>query len=76
VLAVDRLTAVDRVKDVSLSVREGEIVAIAGMVGSGRTEVAEAVFGARAIDSGAISIDGMQFPGEGLASRLGVALGF
>jgi ribose transport system ATP-binding protein len=54
VLAVDRLTAVDRVEDVSLSVREGEIVAIAGMVGSGRTEVAEAVFGARAIDSGAI----------------------
>jgi ABC-type sugar transport system ATPase subunit len=59
VLAADRLTAVDRVKDVSLSVREGEIVAIAGMVGSGRTEVAEAVFGARAIDSGAITRNGL-----------------
>jgi ribose transport system ATP-binding protein len=57
VLSVERLRAGDRVKDVSLNVCAGEIVAIAGMVGSGRTEVAEAVFGVRAIESGLISID-------------------
>jgi ABC-type lipopolysaccharide export system ATPase subunit len=76
VLAVDRLTAVDRVKDVSLSVREGEIVAIAGMVGSGRTEVAEAVFGARAIDSGATSIDGEAIPRRGPRQSIGRGVGF
>jgi ribose transport system ATP-binding protein len=58
VLSVERLCAGDRVKDVSLNVRAGEIVAIAGMVGSGRTEVAEAVFGVRGIDGGLIAVDG------------------
>jgi ribose transport system ATP-binding protein len=76
VLAVDRLRAGDRVKDVSLSVREGEIVAIAGMVGSGRTEVAEAVFGARAVDSGAISIDGEAIPRRGPRQSIGRGVGF
>lgn len=76
VLAVDRLSAGDRVKDVSLSVREGEIVAIAGMVGSGRTEVAEAVFGARAVESGAISIDGEAIPRPGPRQSIGRGVGF
>jgi ribose transport system ATP-binding protein len=58
VLSVDRLKLGHRVKDVSLEVRAGEVVAIAGMVGSGRTEVAEAVFGDRIVEGGAISIDG------------------
>jgi ribose transport system ATP-binding protein len=76
VLAVDRLSAGDRVKDVSLSVREGEIVAIAGMVGSGRSEVAEAVFGARGIDLGAISIDGKTVPRSGPRQSIGRGVGF
>jgi ribose transport system ATP-binding protein len=58
VISVDRLMLGHRVKDVSLEVRAGEVVAIAGMVGSGRTEVAEAVFGERPIEGGAILIDG------------------
>jgi ribose transport system ATP-binding protein len=45
VLRVDRLTA-PGVEEASLSVRAGEIVGIAGLVGSGRTELARAVFGA------------------------------
>jgi ribose transport system ATP-binding protein len=76
VLAVDRLSAGDRVKDVSLSVREGEIVAIAGMVGSGRTEVAEAVFGARAVESGAIAIDGETIPRRGPRQSIRRGVGF
>ena len=39
-------------EDVSFSLRPGEIVGLAGLVGSGRTEVAEAIFGARPIDAG------------------------
>jgi len=44
--------------DVSLSVRRGEILGVAGLVGAGRTEMARAVFGADPFDSGRILIDG------------------
>jgi inositol transport system ATP-binding protein len=44
--------------DVSLSVRRGEILGVAGLVGAGRTEMARAVFGADPFDSGRIVIDG------------------
>ncbi|HET7716654.1 MAG TPA: sugar ABC transporter ATP-binding protein [Bauldia sp.] len=44
--------------DVSLSVRRGEILGVAGLVGAGRTEMARAVFGADPFDSGRILIEG------------------
>ena len=43
---------------VSLDIREGEIVGLAGLVGSGRTEVARALFGADRLDGGRVLIDG------------------
>ena len=46
------------VEDASFSVREGELVGIAGMVGSGRTELAQMLFGYRKADSGEILVDG------------------
>ena len=46
------------VKNASFSVRRGELVGIAGMVGSGRTELAQILFGARKVDSGEIIIGG------------------
>lgn len=46
------------IDDVSFSIRPGEILGLAGLVGSGRTEVARAVFGADARDSGEIIIAG------------------
>jgi inositol transport system ATP-binding protein len=42
--------------DVSLEVRKGEILGIAGLVGAGRTETARAIFGADRLDSGTITI--------------------
>lgn len=45
-------------EDVSFSVRPGEIVGLAGLVGSGRTEIARAVFGADAFDRGEVRIEG------------------
>ena len=45
-------------EDVSLSVRRGEILGIAGLVGAGRTETARAIFGADPFDAGTIRVDG------------------
>lgn len=45
-------------RDVSLDVRRGEILGIAGLVGAGRTEMARAIFGADPFDSGRVLVDG------------------
>ena len=45
-------------KDVNFEVRAGEIVGLAGLQGSGRTEIARAVFGADPISAGTIEVDG------------------
>ena len=52
VLKVDRLTREGVFTDVSFEVRSGEIVALAGLVGAGRTEVARAIFGIDRWDAG------------------------
>ncbi|GBU09662.1 methyl-galactoside ABC transporter ATPase [Gammaproteobacteria bacterium] len=46
--------------DVSFNIRKGEILGVAGLVGSGRTEIAEALFGVHPAQSGSISIDGQE----------------
>lgn len=47
-----------KVRDVSLSIRRGEIVAFTGLIGAGRTEVARLLFGADRCESGSIHLDG------------------
>ena len=62
-------------RDISLSVRRGEILGIAGLVGSGRTELAETLFGLTPADNGEILIDGHQVeigsPGQAIESGIG-----
>ncbi len=60
----------------SLAVREGEILGMAGLVGAGRTELAEAIFGLRRIISGKIFLGGKQvhFPSPKKAIAAGVLL--
>ncbi|MBM3758932.1 MAG: sugar ABC transporter ATP-binding protein [Acidobacteria bacterium] len=48
--------------DISLTVRAGEIVGIAGLMGAGRTELCRAVFGIDAVESGSIAVDGQPLP--------------
>ncbi|GAA1734242.1 sugar ABC transporter ATP-binding protein [Nonomuraea bangladeshensis] len=57
-LSVRRLTREGVFTDVSFEVRRGEIVALAGLVGAGRSEVARAVFGIDRWDAGAVEVDG------------------
>lgn len=60
VLSVKNLTLDGVFKDVSFDVRAGEILGIAGLVGSGRSNIAETVFGVSPASSGTISIKGKQ----------------
>ncbi|NRF91641.1 sugar ABC transporter ATP-binding protein [Paenibacillus frigoriresistens] len=57
-LTVGGLTQKGKLHDISLTVRAGEIVGIAGLMGAGRTELAKALFGVTPIDRGTISING------------------
>jgi rhamnose transport system ATP-binding protein len=57
-LNVERLTREGVFTDISLTVRAGEIVALAGLVGSGRSEVARAIFGIDRYDAGTVTVRG------------------
>lgn len=58
IFEVKNLTVGNRVKDVSFSLYEGEIVGFAGLMGAGRTETTRAIFGVDQKDSGKIYLDG------------------
>ncbi|TCN29381.1 sugar ABC transporter ATP-binding protein [Sinorhizobium americanum] len=60
VLSVKNLTLNGVFHDVSFDVRAGEILGVAGLVGSGRSNVAETLFGVTAASSGTIAIDGKE----------------
>jgi ABC-type sugar transport system ATPase subunit len=76
VLRVTGLTREPAFRDVSLEVRRGEIVGLAGLVGSGRTEIARAIFGADQPERGTIEIAGrtvsLRSPRSGI--RQGIAM--
>ena len=62
VLDVRKLSKRGLLSDISFSVRRGEIVGIAGLVGAGRTELARAIFGDLDVDSGEIRVENRQVP--------------
>jgi rhamnose transport system ATP-binding protein len=61
VFKAERLRRRGVFSDVSFELRRGEIVGLAGFVGSGRTEVARAIFGIDRLDSGTLTIEGKRF---------------
>ena len=69
VLKVHRLTREGVFFDVSFEVRAGEIVALAGLVGAGRSEVARAIFGIDKPDAGHVELDGRRLPAGTPARR-------
>jgi ABC-type sugar transport system ATPase subunit len=66
----------NRLKDVSLEFRRGEILGLAGLVGSGRSELASVIFGAVRPDRGEVLVRGKPFkhPSPARAARRGLAL--
>jgi ribose transport system ATP-binding protein len=74
-LEVKNLHAGPLVRDVSFTLRKGEILGFAGLMGAGRTEVARAVFGADPIESGEIVVKGVKAtirtPSDAVARGIG-----
>ncbi|UWE10774.1 sugar ABC transporter ATP-binding protein [Actinacidiphila bryophytorum] len=76
VLRVEHLTQPGSFEDVSFTVRAGEIVGLVGLVGSGRSEILHAVYGATRPASGTVLVDGKALPPGRVtaAVRAGVGL--
>ena len=74
-LEVRHLNAGPLVRDVSFTLRQGEILGFAGLMGAGRTEVARAVFGADPVESGEIFVKGakasIKNPSDAVAHGIG-----
>jgi len=74
-LRVEHLSRRGVLSDVSFSVRAGEVVGVAGLLGAGRTELARAVFGADAFDSGQVFVDGQAVRFDGPADAIARGIG-
>jgi len=75
-LEVKNASCRGKFKDISFAVRSGEVLGIAGLVGAGRTELVEAIFGSRKMDSGEVFVKGkkVRIRSERDAIRNGIAL--
>jgi rhamnose transport system ATP-binding protein len=76
VLEVQNLTSAGVFHDISFSLRSGEIVGLAGLVGAGRSEVARAIFGVDSYDSGRVTLFGEVLPGRRPAEAVRRGLSF
>ncbi|MDR2073050.1 MAG: sugar ABC transporter ATP-binding protein [Spirochaetaceae bacterium] len=63
-------------KDVSFTLRRGEILALTGLVGSGRTEVCEAIFGVTVYDEGTVTLNGQSLHRGDPAASIGAGIGY
>ncbi|MBP2549809.1 ribose transport system ATP-binding protein [Neorhizobium galegae] len=74
IFSVDNLTRAGVFRNVSFTLRRGEILGFAGLMGAGRTEVARAIFGADPLDSGTVTMGGktlsIRSPRDAIASGL------
>ena len=82
VLSIEDLTVVDEVTNVkvldrvSLEVRAGEILAVAGVQGNGQTELAEAILGVVEASDGTVMLDGQPLTGRSIRDNLAAGIGF
>jgi galactofuranose transport system ATP-binding protein len=76
VLSAEGLRIGNRVRDARIEVREREIVGLAGLLGSGRTEVARAIFGADPPDAGKIEVSGRPVSPQEPAEAITLGIGY
>lgn len=76
VLEVKNLTSKHTFEDISLDVAPGEILGITGLLGSGRTELAEAIFGKYPVDSGEIFVEGKKIQLNSSPAALAAGIGY
>ncbi|RSD07427.1 sugar ABC transporter ATP-binding protein [Amycolatopsis eburnea] len=74
VLEVEGLAREGVFRDISFSVRAGEIVAFAGLVGSGRSEVVQAVFGVDERDAGVVKVGGKKLKPHSSRAAMGAGM--
>lgn len=74
-LEVENLSLDGVFEDVSFSVRAGEIIGLAGLVGSGRSEIVETVYGARSATSGSVRVEGKALPRGSVSAAVRAGLG-
>ncbi len=77
VLEVDKLGRSGVFDDVSFKVHAGEVLGVSGLMGAGRTEIMQALFGYRPYDTGSVKIDGAEVtihsPSQAMADGIGFA---
>ena len=76
ILEVNNLSSTGQFRDISFTLRRGEILGLAGLVGAGRSEVARAIFGVDKYESGSVSFKGKKLPAGQPAESIirGIAL--
>ncbi|WP_418202326.1 sugar ABC transporter ATP-binding protein [Arthrobacter dokdonensis] len=76
VLRVENLESTGLFHDVSFTVRSGEIVALAGLVGAGRSEIARAIFGVDGYRAGSVTLAGKRIPKGDPSAAMQAGIGF
>ena len=76
VLQVKNLSRYGVVEDISLEVRKGEVVTLAGLVGAGRSEVASCIFGIDSYDAGEVLVNGKHVAPNDPTAAMQAGIGF
>lgn len=76
IFKVNRLSKKGYFKDISFTLRKGEILGITGLVGAGRTEVFQSIFGIFKIDSGEIYLEGREISPKNPQQAIKLGLGY
>jgi len=74
-LVVEGISRRGEFEDVSFSVRPGEVLGLAGLVGAGRSEIVETVFGARRADTGTVTVGGRRLRPGSVDSAVSAGVG-
>ena len=75
VLRVEKLSSRGKFKDINFTIRSGEVVGLAGLVGAGRTEIAQAIFGLDPAATGKVFVNGKQVKMRSVSKMLKAGVG-